>query len=90
MKKVWEISRKKKGMIPLNSAYSGANLRQVAERRAVLALDSGSVLFNMALFCERENMRNFYIAKQPIEETRFVYSFSKHLDRRIYQEISNK
>ncbi|EEC14728.1 hypothetical protein IscW_ISCW021648 [Ixodes scapularis] len=90
VKKVWEMARKKKGMVPLHAFFSDENLRQVAERQAVMAMERGSMLFNMAAFCEREGVRNFYVAQQLIEQTPFVYMFSKHLDRRIYEEIFKK
>ncbi|XP_042142207.1 glutamate receptor ionotropic, kainate 5 [Ixodes scapularis] len=90
VKKVWEMARKKKGMVPLHTFFSDGNLRQVAERQAVMAMERGSMLFNMAAFCEREGVRNFYVAQQLIEQTPFVYMFSKHLDRRIYEEIFKK
>ncbi|CAN7937722.1 unnamed protein product, partial [Ixodes hexagonus] len=90
VKKVWATARKTKGIVPPKEYYSDSNLRQVAGRRAVMAIESGSVLSNMALFCEREDVRNFYIAKQPIEQTPFVFYFSKQLDRRIYDKMYKK
>ncbi|XP_054926352.1 uncharacterized protein [Dermacentor andersoni] len=90
VKQVWERSRSRRAMYPVAEMFSDAALEQVAARRAVILCDHGSILLQMTGFCERQNVRTFVVASQPIEQSPFGYLFSRSLDERFFRKLFDK
>ncbi|XP_077520186.1 putative glutamate receptor [Amblyomma americanum] len=87
VKNVWALSRHRKAMFPMHEIFSDSRLAKVAERRAVIITDHGSILVNMAAYCERHNVRTFVVARHPLEQSPFGYAFSPLLDGEIFRKI---
>ncbi|XP_070393475.1 uncharacterized protein [Dermacentor albipictus] len=90
VKQVWERSRSRRAMYPVAEMFSDAALAQVAARRAVILCDHGSILLQMTGFCERQNVRTFVVASQPIEQSPFGNLFSRSLDERFFRKLFDK
>ncbi|KAH7946399.1 hypothetical protein HPB49_024373 [Dermacentor silvarum] len=90
VKQVWERSRSRQAVYPPPELFSDATLAQVAARRAVILADHGSILLQMAGFCERQNVRTFVVASQPLEKSPFGYIFSRTIDERFFRKLFDK
>ncbi|XP_065311285.1 probable glutamate receptor isoform X4 [Dermacentor albipictus] len=63
---------------------------QVAAHRAVILCEHGSILLHMADFCERQNIRTFVVASQPLDKSPYGYIFSKHIDKDFFRKLFDK
>ncbi|KAH7951446.1 hypothetical protein HPB52_009079 [Rhipicephalus sanguineus] len=90
VKQVWERSRSRRAMTPPTELFSDATFTRVAARRAVVLSDHGSTLFQMTSFCERQNVRTFVVASQPLESSPFGYVFSRSIDERFFRKLFSK
>ncbi|KAH6930246.1 hypothetical protein HPB50_012258 [Hyalomma asiaticum] len=77
-------------MLSPTELFSDSTLAKVAARRAVVLSDHGSILLQMAGFCERQNIRTFVVASQPLESSPFGYVFSRSIDECFFRKIFDK
>ncbi|KAH7946400.1 hypothetical protein HPB49_024374 [Dermacentor silvarum] len=87
VKKVWERSRARGAFYMPTQLFSDSTLAQVAAHRAVVLVDHGSILLHMAGFCERQNIRTFVVASQPLDKSPYGYIFSRHIDEDFFRKL---
>ncbi|KAL1441589.1 hypothetical protein MTO96_008552 [Rhipicephalus appendiculatus] len=90
VKQVWERSRSRRAMLPIPKIFTDSIMAQVAARRAVVLADHGSMLLQVTGFCERQNVRTFVVASQPLESSPFGYVFSRSIDERFFRKLFDK
>ncbi|KAM7313702.1 hypothetical protein ISCGN_003540 [Ixodes scapularis] len=90
VQKVWAAAYRMKGIVPYSRIFSDAEMWAVSHLKAAIMIDKISILFNIARFCEREDVRNFYLAKEVISPSPTSYGISKYLDRRVYKDICTR
>ncbi|XP_049524876.1 uncharacterized protein LOC119455077 [Dermacentor silvarum] len=72
-------------IIPGGNYYQA--FAEVAAHRAVVLVDHGSILLHMAGFCERQNIRTFVVASQPLDKSPYGYIFSRHIDEDFFRKL---
>ncbi|XP_072144384.1 glutamate receptor ionotropic, kainate 5-like isoform X3 [Dermacentor andersoni] len=87
VKKVWERSRARGAFYMPTQLFSDSTMAQVAAHRAVVLCERGSILFHMAGFCERQNIRTFVVASQPLDKSPYGYIFSQHFDEDFFRKL---
>lgn len=87
---LWSMVQKNKGTVFGRDMYSDDNLEQVLLGKAVIMVEQLSLQYRIAGYCSRYNVQGFYFAREPIDENRLSFLFSKKFPPRLFRAMRTR